>query len=498
MTEPNKRRIPWVRVALAIVVITGVLGVLALPPVQATIHGFFAAKVEGVDEAVHPNVDEIQFYESEGNQGLRLPAKAVAGLGINPTKAILATQGRPLPPQIGTLNYDNDRLFTIRARFPGELAEVRKVIDGDGPIVSTRMRPVRFGDRVKQGDLLAVIWSQQLGAAKAALVDAICALRLSEDTLKRYEELHRQGAMSLASLKAGERQVQADSNTLLTAERSLKMWKLEKEEIDEIKAEANVIHDQKKARSADNEMKWARVEVRVPFFDRENPDRELVVVEKNTNLGDMVDPINSPPLFKLADTSRLQIWVHPPEEYLPFIRDCLTKGPGLQWDIRVQSEARVTAAQKLGVVQIAPSLEPNQHTPMVLGYMPNPEGKHLVGQFVTATIFMPPDENTVEIPTDGLNEVEGQAYVFVQSDPTKREYALRRVAVVRRFKDFTFVRAVLTDHEKKISEAEMARGRRPMQPLLPNELVLTRGVVELTSALEELAEKSRIASKLAQ
>jgi cobalt-zinc-cadmium efflux system membrane fusion protein len=329
------------------------------------------------------------------------------------------------------------------------------------------------------------------------MVDGISALRLSQDSLKRYEDLYQQGAISLAGLKAGERQLQADSNTLLTAERSLKMWKLTNQEIEALKAEAKIIHDQKKVRSADDEMKWARVEICVPWFDKVNPNRDLVVVEKNTNFNDMVDPINSPPLFKLADTSRLQIWVHPPEEYLPLIRAGLhNNGPArLQWDIRFQSESPDTPPQKLDIIQIAPSLEPNQHTPMVLGYLPNPDGKHLIGQFVTATIFMPPDQNTVSIPTDALNEVEGQALVFVQNDPAKHEYTLRRVAVVSRFKDVTIVRSKLTEEEKNLSQAEMARGRRPLQALLQNERVITRGVVELTAALEDLATKDRIARK---
>src|SRR5271165_3173744 len=114
-----------------------------------------------------------------------------------------------------------------------------------------------------------------------------------------------------------------------------------KQEIEEIKTEANTMLDQKKKHSVEDEAKkWARVEIRVPWFDEANPNRELVLVEKNTNINAMVDPINSPPLFKLADTSRLQIWVHPPEEYLPLIREGLKRnGSGrLQWDIRFQSE----------------------------------------------------------------------------------------------------------------------------------------------------------------
>jgi cobalt-zinc-cadmium efflux system membrane fusion protein len=499
MANQIVQRLTWFRVACGIVMVVGVLGIFALPPVRATIQTWFVAKAEGASAADSTKIEGVEFFEIDGNQGLRLPAKAATGLGLGPSVAQLATKERPLPQQIGTLNYDNDHLFTIRSRFPGELAQVGKVMDADGGVTPTRERPMRFGDKVRQGDLLAVIWSQPLGAAKAAMVDAICALRLSQDTLTRYDDLYQKGAMTLSSLKAAERQVQADSNTLLTAERSLKMWKMESQEIEEIKAEAKIIHDQKKARSADDEMKWARVEIRVPWFDKASPNRELVVVEKNTNINDMVDPINSPPLFKLADTSRLQIWVHPPEEYLPLLRAGLKHGPGsLRWDIRFQSEAQDTPARKLDIIQIAPSLEPNQHNPMVLGYLPNPDGNHLIGQFVTATIFMSPDENTVEIPTEALNEVEGQAFVFVQQDPAKHDYTLRRVAVVRRFKDVTFVRTKLTEEETKISQSEVARGRRPLQPLLPDERVITRGVVELTASLEDLATKDRIARKSAE
>ena len=110
----------------------------------------------------------------------------------------------------------------------------------------------------------------------------------------------------------------------------------------------------------------------------------------------------------------------------------------------------------------------------------------------TVTIFMPPDADTVELPTDALNEVDGQSLVFVQPDPKKTDYVLRRVAVVRRFKDVTFIRSVLTEQEKKTSAAEVQLGRRPMQPLRPGERALTGGIVQMASALESLVTKERV------
>lgn len=240
-------------------------------------------------------------------------------------------------------------------------------------------------------------------------------------------------------------------------------------------------------------MKWAHDEVKVPL-NRFDANAELTIVEKNCNNDEKVDPGNPTPLFKLADLRRLQIWVHPPEEYLPILRERLAKrdGQGLKWLIRLQSESANAPPLTLDIVQVAPSLEPNQHTPIVMGYLDNPGGnKYLVGQFVTATIFVPPDPDTVEIPTEALNEVENQALVFVETNAAKREYTLKRVAVVRRFKQVTYVRTKLTPEEEQTSRAEVQRGRRPIQPLLPGERVITRGVVELTAALENLQARER-------
>jgi len=497
MSNENKRRLPSVRVLVISTVVVGILALGAYSPLGTAVHGWFAARSLAGESDDATDENGLELIRVKGSTGLRLTPDAMGGLRIESEKAKVATKERPLPPNIGTVNYDNDRLFTIRSRFPGELAEVCEVLDQDGSVTPTRLRPMRFGDKFKQGDLLAVIWSQSLGTAKAALVDAVSALRLSQDSLNRFQELYLQGAMPYASVKAGERQVQQDSGTLLTAERSLRMWKLTKEEIEEIKAEANIIHDQKKVRSADDEMRWARVEIRVPWFDKANPNRELVLVEKNTNINDMVDPIASAPLFKLADTSRLQIWVHPPEEFLPLIREGLQrkKAERIKWDVRFQSDSPDAPPRLLEIEQIAPSYEPNLHAPMALGYLPSPGGKYLIGQFVTATMFMPPEPDTVEVPTKALNEVDGQSFIFVENEAAKREYTLRRVAVLRRYKDVSFVRAKLTPQDIEKSKAEVARGRLPLEPLLAGERVVVHGVVELTSALESLVMKVRAASE---
>jgi hypothetical protein len=114
----------------------------------------------------------------------------------------------------------------------------------------------------------------------------------------------------------------------------------------------------------------------------------------------------------------------------------------------------------------------------------------IVGQFVTVTLYVNPEPDTVEISTDALNEVNGESLVFVQPDPARPEYVQRRVVVVARFKDKSFVRSnKLTAKEAEQSKQEVQKGRHPLEPLQPGERVATRGVLEMTACLEDLLSK---------
>jgi multidrug efflux pump subunit AcrA (membrane-fusion protein) len=512
------------------------------------------------------------FEKKDVDPGLKLTPVMMKGLDLT-TAAVAPAQKRSLPPQIGTLNYDNETMFLIKCRFTGELTSVLKVkdkmIDKDGyeKIIE---RPLKFGDKVKQGDVLAVFWSIALGTAKAAFVDAISAVRLSEDALDRQQELYDKGALPLGTLMQAQRQLQGDNNNLKTAERSLRMWKMTDDEISNLRQEANEIIDSlvlnprkgtiknidaakstltinavgkdleyvwsaatkvtdahgkpidsvitektfppgmsvnfkaeekngkqvlasiKKNDVLDEVNRWARTEVNVPWFDQAQSDRELTVVEKNTNIGDIVDNANYGTwLFKVADLGKLQIWVHPAEEYLPLIREGLKRNGGLEWEIRMQSDPNAPPLI-LPVDMICPSLEPNQHNPMVIGYLPNKDHKFLVGQFVTATLQMPPEENSVEIPTAAINEYNAQSFIFVKVKDKPGEFVQRRVAIVRRYADFSVIRSKLRPQDVVFSAAEVKAGRYPLKTMEPGEQVVTHGVVEMTTALESLLSKEDI------
>jgi hypothetical protein len=488
MLKRRLGKINFVLVGIAAVVIVVGASILAIPQLRDAIGIKWGAEAAAADSDKEKSAKV--FFAKDGAPGLNLTQEAITGLQIDPVAARRPATTRALPAQSGTINYDIDRLFSMPARVAGEIAEMAEF---EEPALSGKptKRPIRAFDRVKQGQLLAVVFSPTIGQQKGALVDALCSLQLSEEQLDRHLKLYAESALAYSQLKASERQVQADRNSVNTAERTLRLWKMNDKEIDDIKKEAKDILEKNGQRNPEAEAKrWGRVEVRVPIFDPDHMDRELTIVEKNTNLNSMVDPINTAtPLFRVADMSRLQIWAHPPEEYLPLIRQMLDhpeKGPA-RWDVRYQVGGVDKPPLELTFFTVAPSLEVTQHTPMVVGYIDNPKGvKYVVGQFVTVTLYVAPEPDTVEVPTDALNEVNGESLVFVQSKTSKYDFIQRRVVVVARFKDWSFVRSKLTDKEKEQSQQEVARNRLPLAPLHEGDRVVTRGILEMTACLEGL------------
>jgi cobalt-zinc-cadmium efflux system membrane fusion protein len=457
---------------------------------------------------------------------LRLSPTAVKGLKVT-TAPVRPAGDLLLPPQIGTLGYDIDRLYAVRPRFQGEVIEIATVketrpLDGSAQRVETT-RLLGPGDWVHKGQILAVIWSKELGDRKVALITAKLDLFLDQQLLDLQMDVAASGSLPEATFQATRTKVQKDIAAVEQAEQSLGVARLTPQEIEAISAEARVIQKRLQGkpetkrkrleRLAADVKRWARVDVVAPHSG--------YIVEKNTNVNDMVDPSKDTPMFRLADLDTLQINVNFNEEYLALLQPLMRRqrgwsflddvrrflglnplpleiGGGLRWKIQIQADADMPELD-LPILRIAPSLDPNNHTAMVIGRIPNPvkdrngqDKRLVVGQFVTATIVVPPEDGVVDIPTNALNEVNGESLVLVQPDPDRNEYVLRRVAVVRRSRAVTQVRSRLTARDRELSAEEVRQGRRPIEPVRVGERLVTRGITEITDAFDALLALVRV------
>jgi cobalt-zinc-cadmium efflux system membrane fusion protein len=390
------------------------------------------------------------------------------------------TRTRPLVMP-GSTALDPSRLIRVRVRFtPAEVVEIGKIDDphsSPGNIPPLR-RELQAGDPLRQGDLLAVLFSVDVGNKKNDLFDALSQLRLDEEVLKRAEA--RSSAVPEVFLLNARRNVQGDINAVNRAENTLKTWAIPEEDIQAVRDEVKSITNGQdaSAKIKDRLKQWARVELKAPddgFIIEQNVALHETVVDNTTNL------------FQIGKVDPLIVLAAVPEDDLPALQDLKSQTRNfIAWTVRTVGSQPIEGL----VDDIGYLIDPNQHTAVVRGHIPNPNGVLRAGQFVTATVELLPPKNVVEVPISALVEDGKDSVVFVQVDARKPVYTMRRVRVTNRFDRTAYVRSTPVNHEEGLAPEEEGQPSLPAEPLGEGERVLTTGALELKTALANRLSES--------
>ena len=354
-----------------------------------------------------------------GPDGIVLPADTVTKMGLNVAVVLLPTRPIRLPPFQGVLALDNERLSRVRSRFPGEVMEIGRRAEG------STMTPFQVGDRVRIGDLLAVVWSKDLGEKKNELLDALSRLKLDRDNLVRYKSL-TEGVIALKQIREAEAAVRSSENAVAKAESTLRAWQLGDDEIESIAAKADTLGGSRTGRDLTTDRTWARVEVRA--------SQDGVILEKNVAARDIIDMTTT--LFVIGDISRLTVWAHVYEEDLALLQ---ALPQPIRWTVALPSRHGATFPGTLS--RIGAVIDPAQHTALVCGSVENPAGDLKAGQSVTVTVELPQPSGELELPATAVVEDGRESVVFVEPNPHENRFVRRSVSVVRRFREVIYVRA---------------------------------------------------------
>ena len=250
---------------------------------------------------------------------LQLSAEVADTIELSP--ADLADRGlrvaEVVPAEISTLNVrgelslDPERLVRVRPGFAGEIVEIGIVEQEGKP-----KRPLRFGDRVRKGQVLARLTCKDLGEKKSALVEALSRLHTASDILDRMQKAEP-GAIAQRALLDAKRDHEQALVAVAKAQRTLASWGLSRDEISATSAEAEELWQTKPKEDAPSandspadpevDKDWAALDIRAPI--------DGTIVEMNAAVGDVVGV--GVDQFKIADLSVLALRLHVPEEDLP-------------------------------------------------------------------------------------------------------------------------------------------------------------------------------------
>lgn len=394
-----------------------------------------------------PERPTMEFLDRPG--AVRLPADVVEQLGVELAQAAEAPATVPLKLD-GILFLDTNRFVGVRSRFPGDVIELtqRTCETGDA-----RPRPIRYGDQVEKGELLAVVWSRELGEKKSELLEALTQLRFDRETLGRLRGAR--DAVSGKALRDAERSVEADLIAVERIEKTLKSWRLSDDEIRAIRAEAERISPGQGVDDVDQG--WARVEIRAPM--------DGTIIEKNVAVGSLVDTTQD--LFKIADLSRLDVRAHAYEDDLPLLQELPLEAR--HWKIALQGAPRAEPLRG-GFDRIGSIIDPNQHTALVMGWVDNTAGHLRIGQFVTVTVDLPAPTDEVAVPATAVVDVGGESYIFVREAGDDPVFVRRPVVPRRRIGN-------------RVCIGSPAGAATPAPPVARGDWVISVGGIELAAAL---------------
>lgn len=417
----SERRTGWLTtVAVCSVLIAGAagggyrLGLVAVPVVIK------APEVE--DPTVgRPEVPGAVVLPGEPPT-VQLSAEAIAALGVK----LETVQPAPAEDKLlltGSLLIDSNRLAYVHSRFSGEIVSVGTISPQAHEFAAKEVeqRPIRVGDVIKKGQLLAVVWSKEVGEKKSDLVEALSRVNTSKSTFQRLESLEG-GTVSVQMVREARRLYEADLIAVDRAERTLRSWRESEDEIKEVHQEAERIRASGKAEESRYRESWANVEIRAPL--------DGILLENNVSLGEIID--STMVLFKVGDLSRMGVLANVYEEDLPKLT---ALDPNRrQWQVRLKAEPE--AAPIEGCFEVVGNvIDPGQHTAAVIGWISNPQEKLRVGQFITAEVKLPGVPNTVVVPNASVIDEGDRAFVFVAERDSNDKFKMREVTVVRRGRD---------------------------------------------------------------
>lgn len=267
--------------------------------------------------------------------------------------------------------YDANRYAEVYPRVAGFLREAR----------------VDLGQRVKAGDVIAVIDSAEVSATKAQYLSAHAALQLDEDSYRRAKDLSEARIVGSKPLVAARTALHQARTSLLNAEQRLKNLHLDD------RALARVLES--------NETR--------PLLDITTPI-DGIIVFRHAVLGEAEEPMTR--LYAVADVSKMWLWIDVYEKDIAQVR----VGQAVGFLISGADSAGEGVTFSGRITWIGTEVDHTTRTTKVRAELPNPEGRLRANQFGRAIIQIGDRHKAVTVPRSAVQRYENADLIFLPQE----------------------------------------------------------------------------------
>jgi cobalt-zinc-cadmium efflux system membrane fusion protein len=276
--------------------------------------------------------------------------------------------------------YDANRYAEIHPRVAGFLRDVR----------------ADLGQAVRPGEVLAVVDSAEVSAAKTQYLSARAAVRLTRATYDRVKVLTHGAAVAVKQeLEALTALNQAEAGAM-DAEQKLRNFRFGEAELARILEERDT---------------RGMLNVTAPMRGS--------VVLRHAVQGEAVLPTSG--LFAVADTSRMWLWIEVYERDIAAV----SAGQAVTFAISGTDSGAESPTFSGRVTWVGTDVDPTTRATRVRAELANPEGRLRAHQFGRAEIQVGPEHNAVVVPRSALQRKDRADLVFLPQE--RGSYRAQRV-----------------------------------------------------------------------
>lgn len=293
--------------------------------------------------------------------------KLVRQVGIQTALVTEETHAHRLTSNAETA-YDANHYAEISPRVTGFLAEIL----------------VDLGQKVSRGDVLAVVDSAEVSAAKSQLLSARSAVRLAEVTAERTKSLTQSGAVPARAELEVMTTLNLAQSSAMDAEQKLRNLGFDNDQLAAIVANKDTRN---------------LLDVVAPI--------DGVVVLRHAVKGEAVQATSQ--LFAVADTSRMWLWID------VFERDIALVAPGQPVSFTISgADPNGQGHAFLGeITWVGTEVSDKTRTSRIRAELANPSGRLRANQFGEAEIQIGAEHKATVVPKAAVQRKDGTDLVFL-------------------------------------------------------------------------------------
>ncbi len=349
--------------------------------------------------------DDKKETAAPPGKGFSLTSEQRRLIGLETAKAATGQLDNTLRLD-GEVRYNLEKMAKVMPRLPGFVSQINAV----------------EGQKVKKGEILAVLQSQKLGELYS---DYNAYKELEKLNLSEYriaERLREKNVMSEIDYLKAKRQYADSQIGRRKVEAILRSLELDPE---------HTVHE-----AHLNEEKSATV---CTQYEMSSP-LDGMVIARDITPGENYAEDNTKPSFIIADTSQLWLELRARQEELPY----LSVGQEVTADL-----GHGFSSYRGKVTYVAPALDEATRTAMVRVLLDNFDGKLKPGLFAVGSVSLGKSGHSVLIPRHAVQMIEGESMVFV---PENGGYASRSVKTGRADRDYYEIVSGLKEGEEYVTK----------------------------------------------